>query len=55
MQLALCTGLLGVEVEVKNQSFSVVKHKPKVRVDAIFCMILTSIQEYTLFFQHNLG
>ena len=51
-------GLEGVEVGVKNLSFSVLKHKPKVRVDAIFCMILTtllSIYQYTLFFQPNLS
>ena len=34
------------------------KHNPKVGVDAIFCMILTtlvSIYQYTLFFQHNMS
>ena len=57
-KLALVKGLEGVEVWGKNQSFSVLKHKPKVGVDAIFCMILTTLlsnYQYTLFFQPNLS
>ena len=38
--MALGKGLEGLEVGVKHQSFSVLKHKPKVGVDAICCMIL---------------
>ena len=56
--MALGKGLEGVEVGETNQSFSVLKHKPKVGVNAIFCMILTtllSIYQYTLFFQPNLS
>ena len=56
--MALGKGLDGVEVGGGNQSFSVLKHKPKVGVDAIFCMILTTllnIYQYTLFFQPNLS
>ena len=39
--MALGKGLEGVEVGGKNKSFSVLKHKPKVGVDAVFCMIPT--------------
>ena len=52
--------LLEALVEVRKEeekNFSLLKHKPKVVVDAILCMILItllSIYQYTLFFQHNL-
>ena len=55
-QLALGKGLDCVEVGEGNQCFNVIKHKPKVWVGAIFCMILTtmlSIYHYALFFQTN--
>ena len=56
--MALGKGLEGVEVGRENLSFSVIKHKPKVGVDAIFCINLTTlprIHQYTLFFQPNLS
>ena len=54
--MALGKGLEGVEVWRENLSFSVLKHKPKVGVNAILCMILTTlpdIHQYTFFFQCN--
>ena len=36
--MALGKGLKGVEVKETNQSFSLLKTKPKVGVNAIFCM-----------------
>ena len=56
-KLVLGKGLNGAEVGGQNQIFSVLKHKPKVVVNDISCMILTtllSIYHYTLFFQPNL-
>ena len=50
--------LEGVEVGRENISFSVFKHKQKVGVDAIVCMILAtlpSIHQYTLNFRPNLS
>ena len=49
-QFGLGKGLEGVEV------MSVLKHKPKIVVNGIFCMIVTtllSMNQYTLFFQPN--
>ena len=53
----LVKGYRALKLVEKNLSFSLLKHKQKVGVNEIFCMILTkllSIYQYTLFFQPNL-
>ena len=50
--MALVKGLKGVEAAGKTQSFSVLKHKPKVWVDYFFSMILTKLLNISVHIVH---